>query len=67
MDLSNISEEQKAKFKACETPEEMLAAAREEGYELSEEELQAVSGGGQSWSCIRNCDPICPEHGYSPL
>ena len=45
MDFSSLSEEQRKKIEACETPEEMLALAMAEGYELSDEELEAVSGG----------------------
>ena len=45
MDFENLTDEQKAKAQACKTPEEMLALAREEGYELSDEQLDAVSGG----------------------
>ena len=36
------------------TPEEILALAREEGYELSDEELSAVSGGGMDCSGFAN-------------
>ena len=46
MDFESLSEEQKAKAKACKTPEDMLALAKEEGYELSDDDLDAVSGGG---------------------
>ncbi|MBQ9000994.1 MAG: Nif11-like leader peptide family natural product precursor [Eggerthellaceae bacterium] len=51
MDLENldISPELREKAKACKSPEELLALAKTEGYRLSEEELEAVSGGG--WSC----------------
>ena len=51
MDLENldISPELREKAKACNTPEELLALAKKEGYKLSDEEMQAVSGGG--WSC----------------
>ena len=35
----------RGKAQACNTPEEMLALAKEEGYELSDEELETVSGG----------------------
>ncbi len=45
MDLQNVTPELREKAKGCKTPEELLDLAREEGYELSEEELQAVSGG----------------------
>ena len=41
----NLSEDVKAKLKGCETPEEILALAQEEGYELIDEQLEGVSGG----------------------
>jgi len=47
MNFDNLTDEQKAKVRACNTPEEMLALAREEGYELSDDDLESVSGG--SW------------------
>ena len=50
MEHKDLTEEQKAKAKACKTPEEMLALAREEGYELSDEQIEAVSG-GSFWDC----------------
>ena len=43
--LTQLSDEQKAKVMACKTSEEVLALARDEGYELSDDELEAVSGG----------------------
>ena len=52
MDLENmdISPELREKAKACKTPEELLALAKKEGYKLSDEEMQAIAGGG-NWSC----------------
>ena len=50
IDDMNLSPELREKAKACQSPEEMLALAKAEGYKLSEEELAAVSGGGR-WSC----------------
>ena len=45
------------KLKAAKTPEDILALAKEEGYELSDEELNGVAGaGGCSW--VQDCDPI---------
>lgn len=35
-----------AKIKACENQEEILKLAKEEGIELTNEQLEAVSGGG---------------------
>ena len=44
--LKGLSEEQIAKVKSCKNQDELLKVAREEGVELSEEQLSAVSGGG---------------------
>ena len=45
MRLEDLTPEQKEKALACKTPEELLELAKAEGYELSDEELEAVSGG----------------------
>lgn len=57
MKFEDLTPEQMEKARACKTPEDMLNLAREEGYELSEDELTAISG-GVSWDCISDC----PEH-----
>ena len=44
--LKGLSDEQIAKVKACKSSEEVLALAKKEGIELSQEQLSAVSGGG---------------------
>ena len=44
--LKGLSEEQIAKIKACKSQEEVLKLAKEEGIELTDEQLAAVSGGG---------------------
>lgn len=43
--LKGLNEEQINKLKACKTQEERLALAKEEGVELTDEQLEAVSGG----------------------
>jgi hypothetical protein len=34
-----------------DTPEELLALAKKEGYELSVEQLEEVAGGTDMWCC----------------
>ena len=48
--LSKLTDEQKQKVKTAQSPEELLALAKESGYELSPEELEAIAG-GDDWRC----------------
>ena len=57
MNYSDLTDEQKAKVSACKTPEELLALAKEEGYELSDEQLSAVSGGWRECEQDTNSGP----------
>ena len=43
--LKGFSEEQIAKIKSCKSSEELLALAKHEGVELTDEQLEAVNGG----------------------
>ena len=43
--LSKLTDEQKKKALAAKTPEELLAVAKETGYELSRDQLDQLSGG----------------------
>lgn len=61
MKFEELSPEMQEKAKACKTPEDIIALAREEGYNLSEDELEAISG-GVSWDCISDC----PSHQPCP-
>ena len=56
--LQGLTEEQIAKIKECKNQEELLKLAKEEGIELSEEQLQAVSGGMCSST---EKGPVCPH------
>ena len=59
--LSTLTEEQKNKAVAAQSAEELLAIAKEAGYELSEDQLAEVSG-GVNWSCLRECQKdTCPK------
>lgn len=55
--LKGLTEEQIAKLKTCQSHEEILKAAKEEGVELTDEQLFAVSGG----HCLNEFD--CPNCG----
>ena len=57
--LKGLTEEQIAKIKACKNQEEVLKLAKEEGIELTDEQLEAVSGG-----CFTDSKPaVCPKCG----
>ena len=53
--LKGLSEEQIKKVEACKNSEEILSLAKAEGIELTEEQLEAVSGGGCFYTikCIK--------------
>ena len=55
--LKGLSEEQIAKVKACKNQEELLKLAKEEDAELTDAQLEAVSGG----SCTSSTK--CPNCG----
>ena len=59
--LDVLTDEQKKKIENAKTPKEFLAIAKKTGYKLSDEELNAMSGG---W-----CDNECGKcnHAVGPL
>ena len=44
--LKGLTEEQIAKVKTCKNSDELLMLAKAEGVELTDEQIEAVSGGG---------------------
>lgn len=65
--LKGLTEEQIAQVNACNNIEEVLTVAKESGIELTDEQLEAVSGGG----CFDTLVDVCPRcgntgtiHGY---
>ena len=59
MKFSDLTEELKAKARACKTPEELVNLAKEEGIDLSDEQLAAINGG--KWQC-----PACERFDECP-
>jgi hypothetical protein len=51
VNLEDLTPEQIEKGKACRTPEELLALAKEEGVELTDDQLDQISG-GDAWGSI---------------
>lgn len=61
MNIEDLTPAQKEKLLACKTSEELLALAKEEGFELTDKDLEGVAGGG-GWSGgsgIMNCPDVC--------
>ena len=48
MDIKDLTPEQMKKAKACESQEDLIALAKEEGVELTDEQLETLSG-GEEW------------------
>ncbi len=63
-DFKDLTPEQMAKLRACKSPEDVLELAKEEGYELSDEELSGISGG--DWSCWTVCGQQCTSYNICP-
>ena len=60
MDFNNLTPEQMSKARNAKSPEELMALAKEEGIELSDEQLDAVAG-GEDWVCSDcNYTNTCP-------
>ena len=47
MEFKDLAPELQAKAKACANGEELMALAQEEGVELTDEQMEAVAGGGE--------------------
>ena len=58
--LKGLTEEQIAKVRTCNNTDEILVLSKQEGLELTSEQLEAVNGG--ACSNTDNCPP-CPSRG----
>ena len=61
--FEGLSKEQIEKVKECKNQEELLALAKNEGIELNEEQLAAVSGGCHTTTCEKRRvdEMMCPN------
>ena len=59
MQLEELSPEMRERVRACNTPEEVLALAKEGGYELSDDELDGIAGGSWCSSKEPGCTTYC--------
>ena len=64
MQYDDLSPEQQNKARACESPADILAFAQKEGYELSDDELDQISGG--LWSDGGLKCPFCGSLAAEP-
>lgn len=61
MNFADIPDSIRERALACKSPEELLALAKKEGYELSGADLDAVSG-GDNWDLKPNCSNHCTHN-----
>jgi len=64
--LDKLSVDQQSKLDNCKTPEDVLALAAEEGYVLSDEELDQVAGGAWGADDTSGACPSCGSTRVSP-
>lgn len=60
MKVSELDYEQRGKLASLEDPEEILAYVKEEGIELSDEQLDQIAGGEKDWMGRMHC-PKCDD------
>ena len=49
MEYNDLTDEQKERVMACKTTDELIALAKAEGVELSDEQLNSIAGGDSFW------------------
>ena len=60
MNFEDLTAQQKEKALACKMPEELVKFAKEEGIELTDEQLDSISGGwGPECDDYNGYDNVC--------
>ena len=54
MEFNDLTKEQKEEARMCASAEELVELAKREGIDLSNEQMQAISGGNivEDWICV---------------
>lgn len=61
MEFKDLTSDQQEKARNCKSAEELIDLAKQEGYELSDDELSAIAGGSM-WTCNdQSCSHYDPE------
>ena len=60
--LKGLTDEQIAKLRECKNHDELLNLAKQEGVELTDEQLEVISGGGV---CSSDKCPNCGSKNYT--
>ena len=58
MNVNDLSPELRKRALECKSNEELFELAKNEGVELSDEQLESLSGGKSEWDCNRYDLPI---------
>ena len=58
MNFDDLMQEQKDKAMACKSVDEIIELAKSEGVELTDDMLEAISGGGV-WDDFPSCPQAC--------
>lgn len=53
----NLTDQQKAKIKACKDQKEILRLISEEGIELTDEQMEAIAGGSSASDWVKKMPP----------
>lgn len=61
MEFKDLTPELLEKARACKSPEEIIALAEQEGYEINDDELAAIAGGVDWRSNDQACSFYDPE------